>query len=165
MCVVCSNTYVGDEIAPLGHTEIIIPAVEPTYEEDGLTSGVKCSVCDKIIVAQQVVPKLENVLSGWVQEDGKWAYYIDGEKFRGGWMKDSVGWCYLGADGYMATNQWIMDSVGWCYVGADGYCLTNCWMRDSIGWCYLDSNGRMATNRWILDSVGWCYVGSDRRRA
>ena len=104
---------------------------------------------------------ISSVKNGWVYEGDKWAYYEDGEKLKNCWKLDSIGWCYLGSDGYMRTNSWIMDSQGWCYVGADGYCLTNAWMLDSVGWCYLNSEGRMATNSWILDSVGWCYVGAD----
>ena len=120
--------------------------------------------------------------NGWVKEDGKWAYYENGKKVTDKWLKDSVGWCYLGADGYcvtnkwvadsvgwcyldgngrMVTNKWIKDSVGWCYLGADGYCVTNKWVADSTGWCYLDGNGRMVTNKWVKDSVGWCYVGDN----
>ncbi|MBQ4332436.1 MAG: carbohydrate binding domain-containing protein, partial [Clostridia bacterium] len=127
-------------------------------------------------------PPVDPAKNGWVEEDGKWAYYVDDVKVVNKWMLDSVGWCYLGADGYcvtnkwvadskgwcylddngrMVTNKWVMDSVGWCYVGADGYCVTNKWVADSKGWCYLDDQGRMATNRWIMDSVGWCYVGAD----
>ena len=118
------------------------------------------------------------VNDGWVNEGGKWAYYENGVRITNKWVKDSVGWCYLGADGYcvtnkwvadsvgwcyldgqgrMVTNKWVMDSVGWCYLGADGYCVTNKWVADSKGWCYLDSNGRMVTNKWVKDSVGWCY--------
>ncbi len=46
------------EIAALGHTEEIIPAVEATCTETGLTEGVKCAVCGEILVAQEVVPAL-----------------------------------------------------------------------------------------------------------
>ena len=46
------------EIAALGHTEEVIPAVEATCTETGLTEGVKCSVCGEILVAQEVVPAL-----------------------------------------------------------------------------------------------------------
>ena len=46
------------EIAALGHTEEIIPAVEATCTETGLTEGVKCAVCGEILVEQEVVPAL-----------------------------------------------------------------------------------------------------------
>ena len=127
-------------------------------------------------------PYVGSSKNGWINEDGNWAFYDDGVKVINKWVKDSVGWCYLGADGYcvtdkwvadsigwcyldgngrMVTNKWVKDSVGWCYVGADGYCVTDKWVADSIGWCYLDSSGRMATNKWVRDSVGWCYVGAN----
>ena len=124
----------------------------------------------------------EPIADGWVNEGGNWAYYQNGVKVTNKWVKDSVGWCYLGDNGYcvtdkwvadsigwcyldqsgrMVTNKWVKDSVGWCYLGADGYCVTDKWVADSKGWCYLDSNGRMVTNKWVKDSKGWCYVGDN----
>ena len=100
-------------------------------------------------------------LNGWVDENGKWAFYENGVKLTNQWKADSQGWCYLGTDGYMATNKWVKDSKGWCYVGANGYCVTNQWVADSKGWCYLGTDGRMVTNKWVKDSKGWCYVGAD----
>ena len=41
-----------------GHTEEAIPAVEATCESTGLTAGVKCSVCDEILTAQETVDVL-----------------------------------------------------------------------------------------------------------
>ena len=35
------------------HTEVVIPAVEATYTEGGLTEGKKCSSCGQILVAQK----------------------------------------------------------------------------------------------------------------
>ena len=38
------------------HTEEIIPAVEATQDENGLTEGKKCAQCGEIIVAQEIIP-------------------------------------------------------------------------------------------------------------
>ena len=54
----CGDSYIADETAALGHTEVEIPAVEATCTETGLTAGVKCSVCGEILTAQQEIPAL-----------------------------------------------------------------------------------------------------------
>ena len=106
------------------------------------------------------VPK-ETVKNGWVKENGIWYYYENGTMVKNAWRKDSVGWCYLGADGAMLVNTWKRDSVGWCYIGNSGYIVYNKWVRDSVGWCYVGANGYMVTNKWVRDSVGWCYIGAN----
>ncbi len=55
VCKVC-----GDQILPAnGHKEETVEGYAPTYDSTGLTSGVKCSVCGEILVAQTVIPPLE----------------------------------------------------------------------------------------------------------
>ena len=55
-CTVC-----GTELAAaLGHTEEAIPGKAATCTESGLTDGVKCSVCDEIITAQEEIPALDH---------------------------------------------------------------------------------------------------------
>ena len=49
---------VGD---PLGHTAVTDPAVAATCTETGLTAGSHCSVCNAVLVAQEVVPALGHV--------------------------------------------------------------------------------------------------------
>ena len=54
ICELCGEEY-GEA---LGHTEETVAAVAPTCEETGLTEGKKCSVCDTVILAQEVVDAL-----------------------------------------------------------------------------------------------------------
>ena len=45
------------ELEALGHTEVAIgEAKEATCTEAGITAGVKCSVCDAVITAQEIIP-------------------------------------------------------------------------------------------------------------
>lgn len=76
-----------------------------------------------------------------------------------GWQKDSKGWFYL-KNGVKLTNQWIEDTVGWCYVGADGYCLIDQWIKDSKGWCYVNENGRALENTWEKIGNRWYYFNN-----
>ena len=48
------------------HTEIIIPAVEATCAENGLTDGKKCSECGEILVSQEVVSAKGHTFGIWV---------------------------------------------------------------------------------------------------
>ena len=41
-----------------GHTEEIIPGIEPTETSTGLTEGKKCSACGEILEEQQVIPTI-----------------------------------------------------------------------------------------------------------
>ena len=53
-CSKCGKT----EGAPLGHTEVIEPAKEPTCTETGLTEGSHCAVCGEVLKAQEEIPAL-----------------------------------------------------------------------------------------------------------
>lgn len=61
-CTVCGRG--GDQLLYMdmntgkGHTPKTIPAVEPTCTKTGLTAGEKCSVCGKILTAQEEIPAL-----------------------------------------------------------------------------------------------------------
>ncbi|MGI6197344.1 MAG: InlB B-repeat-containing protein [Eubacteriales bacterium] len=41
-----------------GHTPTVIPGKPATYYETGLTDGSKCSVCNEILVKQEIIPML-----------------------------------------------------------------------------------------------------------
>ncbi len=55
-CSVCGDSYVSDYVAALGHTKVVDKAVAPTCTQTGLSEGSHCSVCDKVLVAQTIVP-------------------------------------------------------------------------------------------------------------
>ena len=46
-------------VSATGHTEEVIPGKAATETETGLTEGKKCSVCDKVLVEQEVIPVID----------------------------------------------------------------------------------------------------------
>ncbi len=52
----CGDTYKDSYVEPLGHTPVVDKAVAPDCTNIGLTEGAHCSVCEKVFVAQEVVP-------------------------------------------------------------------------------------------------------------
>jgi len=56
-----------------GHTEVVDPAVPATCTETGLTDGKHCSVCDTVLVKQEVVPAKGHTPGPKVRENEKLA--------------------------------------------------------------------------------------------
>ena len=61
VCMVCS----AELAAALGHTEVIDSAVPATCTETGLTEGKHCSVCNTVLVKQDVVDALGHSFTDW----------------------------------------------------------------------------------------------------
>ena len=61
----CGDTYKGNE-TPASHTEVVLEAKEATCTEDGLTEGKKCSVCNILLVEQEVIASEGHKYGEWV---------------------------------------------------------------------------------------------------
>ena len=66
VCLLCKDTYISDEVAALGHTEVIDAAVAPTCTETGLTEGKHCATCKEVFLAQTVLNALGHEYSAVV---------------------------------------------------------------------------------------------------
>ena len=84
----------------------------------------------------------ETQKNGWVQESGKWYYYVNGAK-KTGWLQDGKTWYYLKSDGVMATG-WVQVGSVWYYMQSSGAMKTG-WLQQGSTWYYLQSSGAMAT--------------------
>ncbi len=69
-CEVCDKYFTDEEgtteigkdylsVKANGHTVVVDDAVAATYDSTGLTEGKHCSVCNEIIIEQQVIPVLQ----------------------------------------------------------------------------------------------------------
>ena len=77
VCEVCGESY--GEAA--GHKVVKLPAIEATCSKEGRTEGSRCSECKEILVAQEVIEKLEHHV--WVDNvDRDFTCELDG--FTGG---------------------------------------------------------------------------------
>ena len=54
----CGNSYTTDEIAALGHNEVLDYGYAATCTQNGLTEGKHCDRCNAILIAQEQIPAL-----------------------------------------------------------------------------------------------------------
>ena len=65
-CSVCGESYVDTYVDATGHKEETIPGKAATCTGTGLTEGKKCSVCDKVLVAQEAISAKGHTDGSWI---------------------------------------------------------------------------------------------------
>ena len=119
-----------------GHTEQAIPGEPPTCTGTGLTSGLKCSVCQEILVPQQEIPAAghaEQIIPG------------KAPTCTGTGLTDGVK-CFIcneilveqetiDAQGHDFTGEWLKDETGHWHV-----CLRDCGAIDAVVAHSYDTN-------------------------
>ena len=105
-------------------------------------------------------------VTGWVKGENGWNYYkSDGTMLKNKWVNDGKGWCWLDANGVMASSQWLKYKDEWYYLKANGYMAADQWINDGKGYYWLDSEGKMVSSQWIKDEGYWYYLKANGRMA
>jgi len=114
-----------------------------------------------------------NMVTGWLQKDGKW-YYLnpisDGSqgKMCTNWLFINGKWYFFKEDGSLVSNTWyqlpLKESMEWYYFTDQGDMATG-WLDHNNHWYYLspasgENQGKMATN-WQFINDKWCYFNKD----
>jgi len=123
--------------------------------------------------------KQSTPITGWVQKQHAWYYYINGKMATGwvntnnnwyflekngvmktGWHQNSpYEWYYLNKDGAMHTG-WVLDQNKWYFLNAKGIMQTG-WVLDQNKWYFLDKSGAMKTGWFVDDRLQWYYLDKD----
>lgn len=102
-CSRCFDTYVDNYTDALVHDIVIDTAVEPTYDQTGLTEGSHCKNCGEVIVNQEIIPMLSEEIS--------FTYRVYGK--NGGGIATNGG--YITLEVYMNVDTDIARLSGFCF--------------------------------------------------
>ncbi|MFK9090253.1 5'-nucleotidase C-terminal domain-containing protein [Bacillus salipaludis] len=153
--------------------ELLLVDYEILTESFAKNSPVSPTVEGRILTGEE--PQVQN---GWVQENGQWYYYENGQKHIGwlelegkkyyfsqdgamitGWILVAGNWYNLGADGVMQTGLVTIDGKKY-YLGTDGVMKSGWVTIEGIKYFFNNNNGAMQTG-WIWDAGKWYYLGTD----
>lgn len=151
-----------------------------------MKSVLKSAVCIVLVALSVILPAFTVAAQsdGWYSDSKGWYHVTHGSTDRNAFVKDSVGTCYVGNDGYVQYDKWVYTVKGWCHVNDKGYLDADTVVFDTIGACLIDINGhwittqgwhkfngnlwvyvgnnqRLVTNTWMKDSKGWCHLGEN----
>ena len=71
----CSNTCKHDDPTKI----VVVEGVAPTCQKTGLTEGMKCTICDTMVVPQTIVETIQCIESNWIVDEEA-TNYKDGKR-------------------------------------------------------------------------------------
>ena len=71
----CSNTCKHDDPTKI----VVVEGVAPTCQKTGLTEGMKCTICDTMVVPQTIVETIQCIESVWIVDEEA-TNYKDGKR-------------------------------------------------------------------------------------
>ena len=130
-------------------------------DSDGYT------VYDRLIYHQGRVYLLDKkgvMQTGWRVLNGRWVYFRDsGSMVKNGWAQASkpgqggTKWYYLGADGYMLTDQFLYYNGDEYLLAEDGSAYTG-WLKKDGKWAFYNKKGTRVKSGWFQDDKNNWYL-------
>lgn len=59
-CTGCGEVFETVELPKTAHKQVVIEGIDPTCKTEGLTDGVKCSVCNETLVKQETLELVDH---------------------------------------------------------------------------------------------------------
>ena len=163
------QTKIVDDKKATGHKVVVDPAKEATCTENGLTEGIHCSICNKIIKKQEIIPAL-----GHDFKDGVCTRCHN--QLKGQWKQSGNKWWYQYEDGTYPKNEFItIDNklyrfdqygymqIGWFKVNNEDYYASTSgeikaqWVGSGNNWYYVDADGKMVTGFRTISGVKYYF--------
>jgi len=103
-------------------------------------------------------PVTRKMMTGWVQRDGEWYYFMESGAAANGWLKIGKYW-YFFETGLMQKDMWVSSGGKDYYIRPDGTLQTG-WVKDGKVWMYYDEDGQIATG-WKKISGIWYFFNEE----
>ena len=162
VCEVCNEILAVEAIAATGHTEVIDEAKVATCAETGLTEGKHCSVCGKVLKAQEVVAKKAHTESDWII-DVEATCEVSGSKHKVCKVCNEILKVEaIAALGHDYASSWTTDKAATCTE--DGSMSRHCSRCSAVTDVIASPAPGHTPSEWLTDSEASCVAAGAKHR-